>query len=257
MALTTVPAVTTKTDVTSTWGAAVKAAVDELQAGTDAAIPYIKGPIVRTYTAASSTWTKPAGLVAITVEVQAAGGGSGGTPLTSASQCASGSGGGGGGYSRKTILAATLGATETVTVGAVGTAGTTSGAGGTGGTASFGAHCSATGGAGGAVGTVQTPPNVGGGFTTPGVGSGGDLNLSGGYSAVAQYPANARATRSTGGGSMFSQPAASGITATTSAAIAGVNYGQGASGGINTQSQGTALAGATGGPGIVIVTEYY
>lgn len=110
------------------------------------------GPTMVTFIA-SGTWTKPAGLRAIRVRLVGGGGGSDGAYS-----------GAGGGYSEKFIQAASLGATETVTVGAggnnLGSAGTSS---------SFGAHCSATGGAGGPTGE--------------GFGSGGDINIRGGRGA--------------------------------------------------------------------------
>jgi hypothetical protein len=105
---------------------------------------------------ASGTWTKDADLLFIKVEVIGSGGGID-TDATAQKH------GGCGGYSCEIIMAASLGATETVTVGAVGTNGSTAGAGGT---SSFGAHCSATGGSG-----ASASANGQGG-----AGSGGNVN---------------------------------------------------------------------------------
>lgn len=98
----------------------------------------------------SGTWTKPAGVTKVIVEVVGGGGGSG-DGFTSM--------GGGGGYAKKLITSG-LGATETVTVG-IGGYRSQNGA-----TSSFGAHASATGGKydGACCGS----------------GSGGDINLNGG-----------------------------------------------------------------------------
>jgi len=113
-------------------------------------------PTVETFTT-SGTWTKDAGLKYVVVELVGGGGGGGDDPGDNAD------GGCAGGFSRKTILASNLGATETVTIGAGGLH--ESGQGG--GTTSFGTHCQATGGA------YSNDTNGGG------VGSGGDLNFKG------------------------------------------------------------------------------
>lgn len=120
---------------------------------------------------ANGTFTVPAQVTTVDVEVWGAGGGGSGT--TSGSCATSG---GGGGYARKRITGLTPGATVAVTVGAGGAAGAAnSGAVGTGGgTSSFGSYASATGGSGAqAVGT-------GGGAVAGGAGSGGDVNATGG-----------------------------------------------------------------------------
>jgi len=206
---------------------------------------------------ADGTWTKPANLVYVTVEVIGAGGGSGGCPLTAASQGAAAGGGGGGGYSRKRIMAATLGATETVTVGTGGTAGTTTTAGGTGETSSFGAHCSATGGAGGAFGVVRAEgwcANGGNG----GTGSGGDINVAGGAGEsgiVQNFAAMCRARGGTAGMG-WGTPGDNGGSTAGSAGVTGKTYGGGAGGAFSCQSQAAAKAGGLGGGGLVFVTNW-
>ena len=162
----------------------------------------------------SGTWIKDAGLKFIVVEV--VGGGGGGF----SSSTKSGGGGAGGGMARKTIVAASLGSTETVTVGGGGSTGST------GGTSSFGGHCSATGGAaGGDSGTTQTV----------GAGSGGDVNVSGN---TGQYHDNTNA------GSATSYPAG-----------AGGMIGRFGAGGRGPYGSGSGEAPGYGG--VVIVTEYY
>jgi hypothetical protein len=93
----------------------------------------------------SGTWTKPvAGSMA---RIQVWGGGGGGGRNTGNSNA---SGGGGGGYNEITVPLSSLGATETVTVGAGGAGRTGSTGNGTaGGNSFFGAICAAYGGAGG------------------------------------------------------------------------------------------------------------
>lgn len=196
-------------------------------------------PIVRTYLNAGSphTWTKPAGLKYVVVEVQAGGGGGGGATDVAGNR---GSGGGGGGYSKKIISASSLGATETVTIGAGGTAGVTSGTGGTGGTSSFGTHASATGGTGG---TGNNGASGGGG-----VGSSGDLNLYGDYGMVST---DTDSHRGDGGHSFLGGTVQGKTTNSQDHGTTGRLYGGGGGGG------GRNSNGGAGGAGVVIVTEHY
>ncbi|WP_230531121.1 glycine-rich domain-containing protein [Microvirga roseola] len=203
-----------------------------------------------------STWTKPDGCRAVRVRVQGGGGGSDGVPATSGTQTAWANGGAGGGYSEKLILADSLGAAETVTVGAGGAAGSAGSS--SGGTSSFGSHCSATGGskgsqAGPSSGTPwvsNASPAVGG------AGTGGDINIPGQRGGLGMALSNAAVVGGAGGNSPFGfgHPA---ITVTSSGAgNNGYGYGSGAAGGANGISQ-AGNVGATGQPGIVIVEEYY
>jgi hypothetical protein len=210
------------------------------------------------YFTSSGTWTKPANLKFVIVEVQGGGGGGGGAAATTTNVAVAGSGGGGG-YTRKKILAAGLSASETVTVGAGGTAGAAgNNNGGNGGASSFGSHCSADGGGGGdgsaATGTIQITGNQASG----GSATGGDLNIPGGNGQFGFTHTTSRTLGTVGGGSFYSnQPAQTGANVSSSSTGAtGKNYGGGASGAVNTQGQ-TATAGGAGAPGIVIVHEYF
>lgn len=198
-----------------------------------------QNPIVRTYLTAGSpaTWTKPAGLKYVIVEVQGGGGGGDSVGSTEA-----GGGGGGGGYSRKLIAAASLGATETVTTGGGGAAE------GNGGTSSFGSHCSATGGTG------ATSRDGG----AAGSGSGGDIDITGGDGSSAAGVNSPASTGGTGGSSFFGGGGAGGqSTGSAGASGQGGNVYGGGGGG---EAGGSSTASGTGGAGaagIVIVTEYY
>jgi len=204
----------------------------------------------------SGTWTKDAGLKAVIVEV-IGGGGGGSTRGTVSKTTNFGAGGGAGGYARKVILAASLGATETVTVGAAGTAsktGTTNTDGGSGGTSSFGSHCSATGGGGGQKYDGAAPAttfSVGG---TGGTASNGDTNLSGqdgqdGYTTLTGW--GGRASGAYGGPGFGSY----GAISATAAVLAsdGIGYGHGGAGGTATGNNNAGV----GAGGAVIVYEFY
>ena len=202
-------------------------------------------PIVRTYLNAASpaTWTKPAGLKYIVVEVQAAGGGGGGSQ-SGTGQTAGG--GGGGGYSRKLVAVASLGATETVTIGVGGAGGSGNANGSTGETSSFGSHASATGGGGGVHGGSN---GTGGGG---GIGSLGDLNTTGDGGSAGDYRSADDGTGGTGGSSYFGG-GSTGVY--NGSGNAGGVYGGGGAGAADTTS--STRVGGVGGAGIVIVTEYY
>jgi hypothetical protein len=168
-------------------------------------------PEVVTFTS-SGTWTKDAGLKYITLE-QVAPGTNGQTVSTNTM----GSGGRSGGYCKKTILASSLGSTESVTIGA---------------TTSFGSHTTSGSdgtATGGDINILGREGEKGGTYNTGtgGRGASSPLGIGG---------------RGGGGGATENGEAASG-------------YGAGGGGGIRITS-GTGTGGA-GSPGIVIVTEYY
>lgn len=191
-------------------------------------------PIVRSYVVAGSphTWSKPAGLKYVVVEVQ--GGGQAGDGTTGDSYA---DGGAAGGYSRKLIGASSLGTTETVTVGVAGAASdyTTGGAGGN---SSFGTHATANGGASGTGGTAAS----------------GDINIQGESGSIGTSNGGTAGGYLTGGGGN-SKFGSGGRPVESGTGNAGTGYGSGGSGGSSTTS--TDASGGAGAPGIVIVTEYY
>lgn len=238
---------------------------NQATAGTWASVPTVaslqRNPFyslgsVQTF-AASGTWTRPDGCLAVKVTVQAGGGGGGGADggAGTAGNCSAGAGGGGGGAAIKFITIG-LGSTETVTVGTGGLAGTASGGGdgGAGNSSSFGSHCSATGGSGGggrATITSSISSLSSGGVA--GVGSGGDLNLRG---ASGSNGLGFGGTGISGNGGAAAMGGGNGIQAAgNSAGVAGVNGGGGSGGA--TAASATDRAGGAGGDGYVIVEEYY
>lgn len=199
-------------------------------------------PITRLYVNSGSpyTWSKPAGLKYVVVEVVGSGGAGGGTATNSHGA----PGGGAGGYSKKTIATGTLGATETVTVPAGG-AGVLNGTGNSGGTTSFGTHCTATGGTGG---TADGTGTAG----TGGVGASGDINVNGGGGVAGNTASQGSGA---GGASVLGGGGESKNGANTAGANGG-NYGGGGSGS-KTNSGGAAQVGGAGAQGVCILTEYY
>ena len=177
----------------------------------------------------SGTYTKPAGLKRVRVTVVGGGG---------AGRSSNGGGGAGGGTSIKVIEAGSLGATESVTVGA-GATDLTSNPAGTGGTSSFGSHCSATGGAGGTLAS--------GGGVYPGeggTGSSGDLNIKG--QGAATLGSSRGGSSFFGGGGRPSR-----VDGTYAHGGAGGAFGGGGGG---SHSSGNAGVGAAG---VVYVEEYF
>jgi len=193
-----------------------------------------RGPSsVQTFVA-GGTWTKPAGVSTIVVEVVGGGGGGAGGATGEY-----GSAGGGGGYSKKLIDVTAI-ASETVTIGAAGAAGATASNGGAGGDSSFGAHATADGGAGG---TYSTTSNFGG---LGGVAASGDINIQGERGDSSDSTAD-----SVVGGGGGTPLGFGGKSERGSAGTAGTGNGSGGGGGSN-----NAVAGGAGKVGTIIVWEY-
>lgn len=196
------------------------------------------------------------GLRAVMVELAGGGGGGGGAGAAAASNAAAGGGGGGGGYSRRFMLAATLAASETVTIGAAGTGGAAGANNGVaGGTTSLGALLSATGGALG-TGNGSGPSTSYAAGGDGGVGSGGDLILRGGpgdngcrVGGIVTHPSF--------GGQSFFGPGRRGsnLASADGQAALSNSYGGGGSGGHDVATS-TARAGGTGAAGILMVHIY-
>ncbi len=209
----------------------------------------------------TGTWTAPAGIDYAQVIVTGAGGGGGGAAgvaADTASEVAAG-GGGAGGTAIEMLTAATLGSSQSFTLGQGGTAGGDTGTdGGAGGTSLFGAFMTSTGGgAGQGIANAAAGAAEAGG--TPGTATGGDINLNGGAGGagitVAEYTSGG-----VGGASYWGGGGRGGATVASNVSTAGSNGsapGSGGGGG-SQQDDSTAnwAAGGTGANGIVVVISY-
>jgi hypothetical protein len=198
----------------------------------------------------AATYTKPANVTSILIELVGGGGGGGGSLGATGTSC--GAGGGSGGYARLYVAAAASTYTYTVGAGgAGGTAGTNTGS--TGGTTTFSASSlQATGGAGGLGGNNSTTQTVSQGGAA-GIGSNGNLNVSGnpGLGSVVVLGSAGAGFTGAGGSSFYGGGAPSNTA--LGAGIAGLNYGSGGSGGA---SAAVSAAGGAGSSGVIVVWEF-
>ena len=191
---------------------------------------------------APTTWSKPVGLKAIKVTVVGGGGTGGNTPAPSpASNSGYAGGGGGGGGAILYLDAPAIPGPVAVTAGP--------------GTNSFGAFASATGGSNGVNGTqpaVTGTGGAGGTGTAPAPTPNGSITFTG----TSGLPGTG-AIRSVGGSSQLFYGQTLIEAGPTAPGTPNSLYGGGGTGaGINTGGSPTKTGG-TGGPGIVIIEEFY
>ena len=220
--------------------------------GTVAYVPNVFKTINIQVFTSSGTYTPTPGMLYCVVELVGGGGGGGGIAGVAA-QTATASGGGAGGYSRRSISAATIGVSQSATVGNLGAGGAAgNNPGATGGTSQLGALVSATGGAGG-VGGASSAVSVSSGAAGPGgTGSLGDLNTFG-ISGFRGYKVLTTSSNSGDGGSSFLGGGGRSVTG-PAAGNPGTNYGSGGAGAAGLGA--TSFAGGAGSPGVIVITEY-
>lgn len=205
----------------------------------------------------TGTYTPTTGMLYCIIQIVGGGGAGGGCAATSGSQFSGGSGGSGGETAIGFYSAATIGASQSVTIGAGGTPGAAgANAGGNGGTTSVGALITAAngsgGGGGGAQGTGSTVLGPsGGGVISPG--TGGSYRFSGGSGGNGIVSPVANIINGGAGG--LSSLSGGGGSTLNSAGFAAVGYGGGGSAASRTTS-GAAAAGGAGTAGVAIVTEF-
>jgi Repeat of unknown function (DUF5907) len=211
--------------------------------------------------AGAFTYTPTVGMKYCDVECVGGGGGGGGVSDTTGSSV-SASSGGAGGYSRRTVTAAAIGASQAVTVGGGGAGGTPTGTGGAGGVTSVGALCIANGGGGGQ--GVGTAGQQGGGNGAVTAGAVGDV-VSGGTGgggcialAIADgslvYSGRDGAPGPWGGGGKGGAVTPTSASSVVGGPGIGPGAGGGGAGGFNIA---TTRNGGAGAVGLVVITEYF
>lgn len=208
--------------------------------------------VVKQVFTSGGTYTPTTGMVTCIVEAVGGGAGGGGAANAGAGNQGGGGGGGGGSYARLVATAATIGASQTVTIGAAANGGTAGNNNGTAGNdTSLGALCIGKGGSagGGGASGAQGAGGAGGvagtgDFSVPG--EAGGIHLNGSIVTV-----NLQSARGGISGLGFG----AGGTPSSGAGSAGSNYGGGGGGGHSVTASGAA-AGGNGAQGIVVVTEF-
>lgn len=199
------------------------------------------------------TYTPSTGMLYCIAEVQGGGAGGGGAAGVG-SQSAGAGGGGGGEYARGTFSAATIGASQAVTVGATANGGASGANNGTNGnTSSLGALLTALGGSAGvgATSSATAYTTTAGGAGGTG-GTGGDYRIPGGTGSTGiGFGAAAAALGGNGGSSQVGQGGLGGSA--SGAGNVGLSYGAGGGGGA---AGASSVSGGNGHSGIVIVTEF-
>lgn len=191
---------------------------------------------------ASGTFTVPAGITEVDVEVLSAGGGGGGVSGTSNRVAG---GGAGGSYARARVTGLTPGANIAVTVGTGGTgASAGAGAGNAGGSSSFGAHLSCAGGGAGRTEAINFQESE-----APGAVTGSSYIEVLGVRGFGSSTANGAYSK---GGDSFYGRGPLNLDAAGENGNAGTSPGAGGGGGCNGTGT-TARAGGNGANGLVIV----
>lgn len=201
----------------------------------------------------SGTYTPTSGMLYCQITMVGGGGGGGGATTTGASQSCVGAGGGGGEWAQGSFSASTIGASQTVTIGAAGTNASGS-AGGTGGTTSVGSLITAVGGTGGAIGTAGASSQAAGGSGGTG-GSGGDIRSPGMMGAPSNASFGTFVFTGAGGNSHYGY-GGSGLSGSFTTGTSATNYGAGGGGAAANQSNASTTAGGASTKGVVIITEY-
>lgn len=217
---------------------------------------------------ADGTYTPTSGMKHCLVIGTGGGGGGGGADATSTSDPAGGGGGGAGGTCIELFSAATIGASQSVDIGAAGTAGSnTGGNGGAGANTTLGALFTANGGAlGTGSGTVTASANTAagglGGTPTGGLlnipgGDGGDgcgVSIDGTVDGTWGQGGEGGASFWGGGGKRQARAVASITTTASVAGVAGRAFGSGGSGGVCLNTA-TGVAGGAGAAGVMFILE--
>jgi len=202
---------------------------------------------------ASGTYTPTPGMVSCIIEDQGGGGGGAGITIPSAGNISLGAPGAPGAYAIGRFLAASIGASQVVTVGAAGTA-SAGAAGGTGGTSSVGSLISAAGGAGGGLLNNQVSPIINGNGVATAAPTGGNIyGTRGVTNGISSSTSASFGVGGFGGASKFGNGGNGGVLNGNGGNA--LNYGTGGGGTCGASGSAT-LSGGSGLGGIVIIWEY-
>jgi hypothetical protein len=201
----------------------------------------------------SGTYTPNAFMLYCTIECLGAGGGGAGCQNSVSGQN-SGGGGGGGSYSRITVTKATIGASQTATIGTAGSPGltTTPWTGGAGGDTSVGTICIGKGGSGG--GSSSGNLGLGG---LGGVAGTGDITGTGqpGGAGISSALTTISVPSAFGGSSVWGGGGQQMVGNASSTGTSGTGFGSGGGGGV-AFSNGGAASGGLATAGLIVITEY-
>ncbi len=206
-------------------------------------------------TTGASTYTPDANMAYADCEAVGGGGGAGGSVNPTAGQISFGAPGAAGSYGRSIFLAATIGASQAITIGAGGAGG--NGANGTtGSTTSIGSLLTAPGGGGGTGGPTVAVPSLLGQYAATSAATGANLlaivGAPGGPS-ISMAAAVSASYGGQGGGTLYGAPTP--FTGANANGISAANYGCGGSGTAILNGAGPATGGA-GAAGVIFIREY-
>lgn len=205
---------------------------------------------------ATGTYTPSTGLVYAIIECLGAGGGGGSADVATGGYNQYGGGGGAGGYSRAVASAATIGASQAVTIGAAGTGGAAgNNAGVAGGDTSVGTLCVGKGGTGGGASTGTAQGNGGAGGAT----GTGNMVAGRGMVGFTGFPlafAAGAGPSAPGASSAWGSGAVPCNGQTNQAGGNATGFGAGGGGGCNYNSAVLGAAGGNASAGYIVITEY-
>lgn len=214
---------------------------------------FLASAVVQTFTA-TGTYTPTSGMIYCLVEGIGGGASGGSVGSTGGAAKAGSSGGGSGGYFKASFNAATIGASQAVTIGAGGAASAAGVNDGNNGSAtSLGSLATANGGTKGIGNNAGGSVVYGGGGAI--IGTGGIINMPGKPGGENSSSWNTNNPRDSGPGGDSFYAIGGRVTSGSAAGNIGSGYGAGGSGCSSGNSQ-PARSGGAGNSGVIIITEF-
>jgi hypothetical protein len=204
-------------------------------------------------TAGAHTYTPTPGMKSVIIECQGGGAAGGGASSATSGNVSMGAPGTSGAYAKGIFTAATIGASQTVTVGAGGV-GVLGLSGGNGGASSVGTIVTSPGGIGGSLAGAVTPPFLNANGSNTASPAGGNIFAAlGATGGVSIATSTATLSSGFGGPSLFGPGPP--ITQVNQAGASASSFGAGGGPALMNSSSGPLIGGG-GGNGIVIFWEY-